>query len=100
MNAVIEDSHLILRFEEALTSTTVHRLRMQYLQTLEESAGIHAITADISHVSMIDSQGLNFIIGIFNDARPRGLAFKLTGSSPANRKLFALVNLQEHIPIS
>ncbi|HNX04333.1 MAG TPA: STAS domain-containing protein [Opitutales bacterium] len=99
MNAVIEDSHLILRFEEALTSTTVHRLRMQYLQTLEESAGITAITADISHVSMIDSQGLNFIIGIFNDSKTRNFVFKLTGASQANRKLFALVNLQDHIPI-
>ena len=100
MKAALENAKLTLIFEESLTSTTVQRLRKQYLQALEEAGTVGAITADISQVAMIDSLGLNFIIGMYNDARRLGCAFQLSGASPANKKLFELVNLQEHVPMN
>lgn len=100
MKATIEDSHLTLSFEEVLTSTTVQRLRRQFIQALDEAASVLCVNADISQVEMIDSQGLNFIIGMFNDARARGKDFRLCGASEANRRLFAIVNLQEYVNLS
>ena len=100
MKAVIEDLNLLLTFEESLTSTTVQRLRQQYLLTLEEARSINSVVVDISHVVMIDSQGLNLIIGMFNDAQKGGRSFKLAGASPANKKLFDLVNLQDYVTLT
>jgi len=99
MKALLDDKNLILKFEESLISTTVKRLREQYLGFLAQTQRIHSITFDISQVDLIDSQGLNFIIGIFNETQKNGIAFRLAGASPANKKLFELVNLQEHIPV-
>jgi anti-anti-sigma factor len=90
---------MVLHFGEALTSTTVLSLRLQFLSLLGECSGVETITADLSHVPMIDSQGLNLLIGMYQDAREKGLGFRITGASEANRRLFALVNLQDYIPL-
>jgi anti-anti-sigma factor len=99
MKALLDDTNLILKFEESLISTTVKRLREQCFASLAQSQRPGSVTFDLSQVDMIDSQGLNFIIGIFNDTQKDGIAFRLVGASQANKKLFALVNLSEHVPV-
>jgi anti-anti-sigma regulatory factor len=99
MKAVLDDTNLTLIFEESLLSTDVQRLRMQYLQILEQAGPVTSITADIAQVAMIDSLGLNFIIGLYNDSREKRCVFRLSGASPSNMKLFELVNLQEHVTL-
>jgi len=99
MKALLDDSNLILKIEESLISTTVRRLREQYLEILGQSQRPASVTLDISKADLIDSQGLNFIIGIFNETQKSGISFRLAGTSPANRKLFEMVNLQEHVPV-
>jgi anti-anti-sigma factor len=100
MKALLDDNTIILKFEESLISTTVKRLRQQYIESLDPSSEINSVTFDIAQVDMIDSQGLNFIIGVFNEVQKKGMAFRLVGVSQANKKLFELVNLQEHVPIA
>jgi anti-anti-sigma factor len=99
MNASTEETNMVLHFGEALTSTTVLSLRLQFLSLLGQCSGVETITADLSRVPMIDSQGLNLLIGMYQDAREKGLSFRITGASEANRRLFALVNLQDYIPL-
>jgi len=99
MKAEKEDLTLTLCLEENLTSTTVQHLQKQYLAALEKHESIACVTADISQVEMIDSQGLNFLIGLHRDASASERSFRIIGASPMNRKLFDMVSLCEHIDV-
>lgn len=100
MKALLEDTSLTLRFEESLLSTTVKRLHQQFSEIKEQTPQISKVIFDISQVEMIDSLGLNFIIGMFNEAKKCGTEFRITGASQANKKLFELVNLNEYVPVT
>ena len=99
MKALLDDSNLVIKLEESLLSTTVRRLRQEYLEALGQSPNPTSVTFDLSLAEMIDSQGLNFIISVFNDTQKNGISFRIVGVSQVNKKLFELVNLQEHVPV-
>jgi anti-anti-sigma factor len=90
-----DDVTLNLAFEEDLTSTTVRHLQKQCLEALDKAGDAARVVADISMVEMIDSQGLNFLLGLYQDAHEHSRQFKVTGASPANERLFSFVNLRD-----
>jgi len=90
-----DDVPLSLIFEEDLTSTTVKGLQRQCMEALDKAGDAARVVADIGKVEMIDSQGLNFLLGLYQDAHAHNRQFKVTGASPANERLFSFVNLRD-----
>ncbi|MFA5257023.1 MAG: STAS domain-containing protein [Opitutales bacterium] len=97
MKAEKEDLTLILHMEEDLTSTTVEHLQKLYLAALDKLVPVACVTANITQVEMIDSQGLNFLVGLHRDACANDRMFRICGASPMNQRLFDMVNLGEHL---
>jgi len=97
MKAVLDNNNLKINFEESLISTTVYKLRQSCQHELLHNPDVNAVKVDLAQVEMIDSLGLNFLVSFFNDVQKSGRDFEVTGVSESNRKLFELVNLQEHM---
>ncbi len=95
-----DDLTLTLHFEENLISTTVKELQAECTRVLDESGEPARIVADLAEVEMIDSQGLNFLLGLYQDAHDHNRQFHVTGASPANQRLFAFVNLSERFGLA
>ena len=91
---------LTLIMEEDLISTSVKDLIVRCRTAIEEAAGIATVVVDLSKVEMIDSQGLNFLIGLYQDAEKAKLSFRVVGASPANERLFSFVNLSERFGLA
>lgn len=100
MKAALNNNDLIIHFEEPLISTTVYGLQQACQSELALNTDLNAVKVDLSRVEMIDSLGLNFLVGLFGDVQKRGGCFEVTGVSESNRKLFELVNLQAHIKLN
>ncbi len=86
--------------EEDLTSTTVPSLLAQALVTMDEQKDATCIVAELAKVDMIDSQGLNFLIGLHRECGQRGMLFRISGASEMNMRLFDMVSLGEHLRIA
>lgn len=95
-----DNDNLNISFEESLVSTTVVRLKQACHQELTNQTDVHSVKVDLSQVEMIDSLGLNFLVNLFGDVQKNGWTFVISGISEANRKLFELVNLQEHMKLN
>jgi anti-anti-sigma factor len=95
-----DHDNLHISFEESLISTTVVRLKQACHTELTNQPDINAVKVDLSQVEMIDSLGLNFLVSLFGDVQKNGWSFAISGISEANRKLFELVNLQEHMKLN
>ena len=95
MKVNAEDLTLTLVFEEDLISTTVKQLLPQCRQAMQEDGAVQTVIADVTKVEMIDSQGLNFLLGLYQDAGKHQAAFRVVGASPANARLFEFVNLKD-----
>lgn len=100
MKSQVQDQTLHVFFDEDLTSTNVHSLQKACIALVDGNASVSYICVDISHVGMIDSQGLNFLIGFHKDCSARSVAFRVVGASPMNMRLFEMVNLGEHLSIA
>ncbi len=94
------ESELIITMEEDLLSTTVRSCLTQAQKLLEEVEGVDALNVDISHVNTIDSQGLNFLVGIYQECYSRGWTFKVSGATASHKQLFQFVKLSERFGIA
>lgn len=99
IHAVKDDQTLTLSLEGNLTSTTIVKLKAECTSKMAAAGSFTHLVADISHVNMIDSMGLNFLISLLSDAQAAGRTLKITGASPMNQRLFAMVNLGERVTL-
>lgn len=96
----LDDLTLTLTCEEDLISTSVKDLLLFSRRAIAGAPAASTLIVDLSQVEMIDSQGLNFLIGLYQEAEKAGKSFRVTGASPANQRLFSFVNLKERFGIS
>lgn len=99
MNQSIENDVLTLTMEKNLLSTTVVSLREKCKQTFTDSS-FKEMVIDLAKIDTIDSKGLNFLIGLYKECSQRNILFRITGTSPELRQLFAFVRLIEKFNIS
>jgi anti-anti-sigma factor len=99
MKQHLVDLTLKLTFEEDLISTTVKPLLLKSREAIAGASEASTLLIDLSQVEMIDSQGLNFLIGLYQEAEKAAKSFRVTGASPANQRLFSFVNLKERFGI-
>ena len=99
MKSFAQDLALVILFEEDLISTTVKELLPECRSAIESADDIQNVTADVSRVKMIDSQGLNFLLSLYQASEERNASFKVEGASPTNARLFAFVNLKERFGV-
>ena len=94
----INGSELVIHIDKDLLSTTVNECTEEIKPLLENDVGSVAI--DLSSVSTVDSQGLNFLVGLYQESTRADRTFKVTGASPSLVRLFSFVKLNERFGIS
>lgn len=99
MKHTINDSTLTLSIEEDIISTTVKACLTEAQSLIEESADISEIHIDLTEVNTVDSQGLNLLVGIYQECRSRDWSFKVVGASASLKRLFQFVKLSERFGI-
>ena len=100
MQTETSDEHLQLKMEEDILSSNVEKLLKLAKDTIYASQdSIADISVDLSKVSTIDSQGLNFLVGLYQECQGNGWGFQVTGASPALKRLFHFVKLNERFGI-
>jgi anti-sigma B factor antagonist len=58
-----------------------------------------AVLLDLDDLAFIDASGMRVILGAARDARDDGWEFKVTRGSARVRRLFALLDLDQHLPL-
>lgn len=99
MKHAINDSELVITLEKDLISTTVSECLGDVQELLESIDSIESLSLDISQVNTIDSQGLNLLVGVYQECQSRDWAFRVTGASSAHRRLFQFVKLTDRFGI-
>lgn len=84
---------------EDLLSTTVQRIKEECKPLLDALGDGQGVIVDISGVTTIDSKGLNLLIGLYQETIKKNCGFRVAGSSPELKQLFAFVKMTERFGI-
>lgn len=95
----VQDNTLHLEFVENIISTNVEESTGVYKTAIAGSPDTTEVIADLSDIKMIDSQGLNLLIGIYQECQKRNCSFVVTNPSDSIKKLFSFVKLNEKFGI-
>jgi len=96
MNYAIEDRKLSFQVGEDILSTNVESLAKQFRDRIDEAAGdANQIELNLSGVETIDSQGLNLLIGLFQECKKKKWGFRVTHCTENVRWLFSIFKLTE-----
>ncbi len=99
MNTKQESGVTTVFVEEDLLSTSVDRLLSEWKGLLEKAENLGSISVDISKVNIIDSRGLNLLIGFYKECMKRQWSFRVVGCSKDIKRMFSLLKLSERFGI-
>lgn len=99
MNTKQDSSGLVISVEEDLLSTNVDRLLAEWKGLIEKTINPGSVVLDISKVNIIDSRGLNLLIGFYKECMKLNWPFRVVGSSKEIKRMFALLKLTERFGI-
>ena len=88
-------SELAIFFEEDLISTSVQSLFGPCKDLLVETEGLTKVVVDLAKVKMVDSQGLNLLVALYQECKKKNRQYQVTGVSPSLKRLFDFVKMSE-----
>ncbi|HCJ11865.1 MAG: hypothetical protein A2Y14_00495 [Verrucomicrobia bacterium GWF2_51_19] len=100
MKHKLENNQLSIFVEEDLLSTNVQEIRAHLEAAFSELKANAHVIVDITKCKIIDSQGLNLLIGLYKESTKKSASFKVIGCSPANLRLFSIFKLKERFGIT
>lgn len=80
MKALLEDNRLVLQPETDLIASRIEQLRMEVLAQLKRHPGAEAVVLDAAGVEIVDSLGVNLIIGMYRQAVADGKSFEVVNA--------------------
>jgi len=89
---------VVVQVEGEVDMATAPQLRDTLLAAIAND-GAHAVVADLSAVSFIDSSGLHVIMSAHNAARDAGSEFIVRAPSPNVVRVIELVGLDEWLTV-
>lgn len=99
MKHSIQDQVCNVIFEGDVVSTTVQSLRRVFVELFPKFEGIKDLVLDFKEVDIVDSQGLNFLIGLYMECEKRQIGLKITRCNSNNRKLFGIFKLDKMLGV-
>lgn len=94
---------LIVRVPGDLVSTGAQSLRREIDLLLPPAGGAappwHTLRLDLSKAKMIDSVGLNLIVGLFKRLQARGLKLQIAYADPNVFRTLTFTRLDQHIEL-
>lgn len=78
-----------------IVSTTVQTLKKLFLELLNQLSDVETVVLDLKEVDIVDSQGLNFLIGLYIECEKKKLNLKISHCNSNNHKLLAIFKLDK-----
>ena len=96
MKHEISDRKLIITIGENILSTNIDALAKQFREIVDASVNdVNQIVLDLDGIDTIDSQGLNLLIGLFQECKRKKWGFKVVNCTENVRWLFSIFKLTE-----
>lgn len=84
---------LQLHTQGDLLSTNARDYLAKWRERLDSVSGINEIELDLEATSMIDSIGLNLLIGLARESSKRGIDFRVIHPSQTSMRLFRFLGI-------
>ncbi len=95
MEVRLDGRKLILDIQCDLTADRVKEVTTKAKESIKSMSGYQEIVLDVHNMTIMDSIGVSFVIGIFKTSKSSGKDFKIIGANKDIAKLFNLMNLDE-----
>ena len=93
MKHEISGTDLVIIPDDPLAAATVKSLHEQMAQYFTDPGKFQKLVVDLSGVKVVDSLGVNLLVGLYKECRKHGKAYQVTHCSPPIRRLFDLYKL-------
>jgi anti-anti-sigma factor len=90
---------LLIIPDDPLAASTINPLHNQLLSFFSDPTRFQKVIVDLSGVQIIDSLGVNLLVGLYKECRKHGKAYIVTGCTPSIRRLFDLYKLTTYFGI-
>ncbi|MFP4308471.1 MAG: STAS domain-containing protein [Desulfococcaceae bacterium] len=95
----IEGDRLILVPGTDLVASRIEALRDFFDESLRRNPDVGAVALDVTGIRIVDSLGVNLIVGLFRQATAEQRAMELTGAGPEFMKVANFFRLPSLFPI-
>ena len=85
--------------EDPLAAATINPLHDQVVKLFADPSRFHTVVVDLSSVKVIDSLGVNLLVGLYKECRKHSKAYSVIGCNPAIKRLFDLYKLTTYFGI-
>ncbi|OGV41252.1 MAG: hypothetical protein A2X46_01660 [Lentisphaerae bacterium GWF2_57_35] len=90
---------LLIVPDNPLAAATINPLHKELTRLFADAGRFQNVVVDLSGVSILDSLGVNLLVGLYKECRKLNKPFRVTGCSPSIRRLFDLYKLTEYFGI-
>jgi anti-anti-sigma factor len=80
MNAILQDNRLVLQPGTDLVASRIEALRNAALAEMKKHPDVTGVVLDATGVEIVDSLGVNLIIGIYRQAVAEAKTFEVTNA--------------------
>ena len=83
-----------------LTSATCQNYLTLWKEELNNSTEMTSCTLDLKNSAMVDSEGLNLIIGVFKECQNKNISFKVEGARQEVKRLFSYLKITKFFEVN
>ncbi|GEM_PF-1607118 len=96
MKNEVVDKKLRIKVGENILSTSIERMNAEFKKLVAENEGaVSQIELDLNGVETIDSQGLNLLIGLYQECKRKQWGFRVVECTETVKWLFTIFKLND-----
>lgn len=99
MQAEVKDNVLNAKLDESLTALNVLEIMKQFSDQIAKASQCKSIVVDMAGTQVIDSLGVNMLVGLYKECRKKEKTFRVTNVAPQIQRLFDLYKLAGYFGI-
>ena len=99
MKHELSEAGLVLFPDDPLAAATLKPLQDQVAHYFADPGKFQKVVVDLSGVTVIDSLGVNLLVGLYKECRKHGKAYQVSHCSQPIRRLFGLYKLTGYFGI-
>jgi anti-anti-sigma factor len=96
----VEGDTLQITLEDDLVAANTSQTLAHIQGLLGNHTDCNTVVVNISDVSVMDSLGVNLLVGLYKHCTEKNCSFKVAGASPAILRLFSLYKLTAYFGIT
>lgn len=96
MKNEINDRKLTISIEENILSTNIDTLAKEFKELINKAEDkVNQVILDLNGIDTIDSQGLNLLIGLFQECKKKKWGFRVSNCTENIKWLFSIFKLTD-----